>query len=310
MAPPLRGVAEGLDPAHLLAAAHGLQQVGRRDRLQELVVCPLLGRRPMVAIAAERQQPFVVLLGKQRHTARKVGARADHGELVRRHDTGHPVGAGRVGDIDSKAGLLRALVAQLLEPGRDPRRAPGRRDDQFRGQIPLRARGIANPNSADPLAVRGGAQPARLAARSQLDVGEAPHPAPHVALDERPAGGDPYRPERRASQFVPGVGAAEIVDRREGGGPVLDHLVADSRKKLLDDLLAAHQQSVRLAALRHGTAALGARRQLVAVDHRDLLEGVGEHARREQAGDAAADHYRPFADPSHESDVSNYPKTR
>jgi hypothetical protein len=58
----------------------------------------------------------------------------------------------------------------------------------------------------------------------------------------------------------------------------------------------ARPQPVRVPALRHGAAPLDPVRQRVAVEDRDALVGVRDRTRREQAGDAAADHHRVLAE--------------
>jgi hypothetical protein len=63
------------------------------------------------------------------------------------------------------------------------------------------------------------------------------------------------------------------------------------------------QQRVRVAALRHRAALFADRGQLVALDHRDAVIALGQHARGEQAGDAGPDHHGVVADPRHVSNL-------
>ncbi len=60
-------------------------------------------------------------------------------------------------------------------------------------------------------------------------------------------------------------------------------------KKLHEDLLSAIEQPVHMAALRHAFPRLGALRQRIPLDERDLGEVIGQHPRRQQARHARAD---------------------
>ena len=69
-------------------------------------------------------------------------------------------------------------------------------------------------------------------------------------------------------------------------------LVHHLREIVGEDPVARRQQAVRVLALRHALAVLGAVADLVALDQRDALEMVGERARRAEPGHAAAQNNR------------------
>ena len=69
-----------------------------------------------------------------------------------------------------------------------------------------------------------------------------------------------------------------------------DEFVAQPRQQPFHHGQAARPDAVRVAALRNAFARRRIRGWMVALDQRDPFETIGQHARREQAGDAAADH--------------------
>ena len=72
--------------------------------------------------------------------------------------------------------------------------------------------------------------------------------------------------------------------------PLRNEFVAQAGKQLFQEFAAAHQQSVRVPALRHARAVLGLVRQLVAFQDNDIV-GLAEHASRQQPGDSPTYHH-------------------
>src|SRR6185503_3413128 len=79
---------------------------------------------------------------------------------------------------------------------------------------------------------------------------------------------------------------APHVDWRGTGS---EQLLAHAAEQPTDRVLTSQQQAVRMATLRHAAPRLGPFAALVALDHGDRLEKIGEHARGQQPRHAAAD---------------------
>jgi hypothetical protein len=68
-----------------------------------------------------------------------------------------------------------------------------------------------------------------------------------------------------------------------------EQFLANAAEQPRDRILTAQQQTVRVTALRHAASMLGPFAALVALDHGDGLEIVGQHTRGQQSSHAAAD---------------------
>ncbi|MFD0592049.1 hypothetical protein ACFQZ4_05345 [Catellatospora coxensis] len=124
------------------------------------------------------------------------------------------------------------------------------------------------------------------------DVGQGADPGAQAGLQQRAAGGDAHQPGLgfldHLSVEVPAEAGAEVA----GGDALGDQRGGESGEQLLQDLLPAGQQRVDVVTLRHGVPRVRAVGEQVAVDDGDGVVGVGEHAGRQGAGDAAAEHHR------------------
>jgi hypothetical protein len=81
----------------------------------------------------------------------------------------------------------------------------------------------------------------------------------------------------------------EITDRRH---PSRHQAGQEPREQLVQNLRAAGQQPVSVSALRHALARHPRLRQHVTLDHRHLLEGIGQHPGRQQPAHAPPKHHR------------------
>jgi len=117
-----------------------------------------------------------------------------------------------------------------------------------------------------------------------------------VALDQRAAGEQNVGSHRLACHLVAGDHEADLTHRLARLRPGRVQLVGDPGQQLLDRVLPARQHHVRMAPLRDRLAALADDRQLVALDDRHPLVGVGERSGGEQARHAGPDHHGVFAD--------------
>jgi hypothetical protein len=77
-----------------------------------------------------------------------------------------------------------------------------------------------------------------------------------------------------------------------------DQLGGEAGEQLLQGLLAAGQQRMGMPAVGDATAVGAGGGELVAVDHRHLRVGVGEHAGGQQSRHAGPEHDRVVADPA------------
>ena len=75
-----------------------------------------------------------------------------------------------------------------------------------------------------------------------------------------------------------------------------DDVVLDAVEQLDEGAHAGQQQHVQMPALRHPGAGYRLVRQVVAVEHDDVVEELGQRRRRGEAADAGADHDGPVAD--------------
>jgi hypothetical protein len=98
---------------------------------------------------------------------------------------------------------------------------------------------------------------------------------------------------------VTGNGKAEVAEPLDGRRPVLDQLVADPGKELLELVEATRQQGMYVATLGHRAPVLVSRGKRVAVDHGHALVGVRQGPGRQEPGDAAADHDGVVSHPVH-----------
>src|SRR5580704_10476166 len=71
----------------------------------------------------------------------------------------------------------------------------------------------------------------------------------------------------------------------------LAHRIFEPREQRAQLAPPAVEQGVRMPALRHALAMRGALGQLIALDQRDALEMIGQHARHAHPADATADNY-------------------
>ena len=83
--------------------------------------------------------------------------------------------------------------------------------------------------------------------------------------------------------------------RSSDEGAALDEVGAEARQQLLEDLEAAGEQAVGVAALRHALAVHRLGRHLVAVDDGHAQTVFAQDPGGEQPGDAAADDDGVFA---------------
>jgi hypothetical protein len=182
-------------------------------------------------------------------------------------------------------------MAEPLEPGRQPRGAPPGGHHEIGVDELLRAAVGArqHPHAGDAPARRR--EPGDVAALTDLHAGQRPHAPPHVALDQRPAGQHGGLADRDPCERMARDGEVHLAHRVVEVRAVGRQLAGDAREELLKHLLAAREQRVDVAALRHRPAALAHRGQLVALDQRDAVVGLGERAGGEQPRHARADHH-------------------
>jgi hypothetical protein len=81
---------------------------------------------------------------------------------------------------------------------------------------------------------------------------------------------------------------SDATDARAAG----PEIVGETREEARQDALTRDQQPVRMTGLRRGRSHREGVADGVALEHQDFAEVIGEHSRRRQTGDAAADHYR------------------
>ena len=124
----------------------------------------------MAAVARQRQQPEVILLGEERDPPRGYRAGAAQDQLVTQRSRQKAVITTCVAEIDLQGVLPRSLVPEICQPGGHPRRAPSRRDDQvgrerFLGALICAAE---DPHPGNAPAIRCGRQPQSLGADRRL----------------------------------------------------------------------------------------------------------------------------------------------
>jgi len=303
-APHARREAVRRDVVERLGGGDRVEHVRRRDRRGEGGEGVRIVRRAVRgAVAAEREDPAAALLCEQEQRARALGDGADQDQLVGiERAVRQPQVPARVAHADRELLLRRACVAEPLEPRRQPRRSPARRDHEVGREELLRAAvaALQDPHARDPVAVRPRRQPKRVAAVDQLHARERPHAAADVALDEGSAREQRVRARRGAREPVAADDEARLRERLAGRRAGGHELLAESGQQRVEAGLAVRQQRMRMAALRDRLAPLEAGRKDVALEHRHALVGVHQRARREQPGDAAADHHRVLSDPSHQ----------
>ena len=81
--------------------------------------------------------------------------------------------------------------------------------------------------------------------------------------------------------------------------PALEHHPLEAGEQRVELVSPAREQRVHVAALRHARPLQRAFRERVAIDHRDPLEKIAQHAGRAEARHAAANHNRVLV--SHQS---------
>ena len=72
-------------------------------------------------------------------------------------------------------------------------------------------------------------------------------------------------------------------------GKSVEEILPQAREQPLEPPQPACEQTMPVAALRHAAAMRRRDRQHVAIDDRDAAEALAQHARRHEAGHAAAD---------------------
>jgi hypothetical protein len=119
-----------------------------------------------------------------------------------------------------------------------------------------------------------------------------------VALQHRAAGAQGDQPAGRLLEPVAVQVPAAVGHRVPDRDPTGDQLGGEPREQLLQGLLAACQQRVDVAALRDTPPVGAGGGELVAVEHRHLPVGVGEHPGGQQPRHARPQHHHAIADPA------------
>jgi hypothetical protein len=102
---------------------------------------------------------------------------------------------------------------------------------------------------------------------------------------------------------------ARVGQQVPGRRPVGDQFRGESGKQLLQGLLPARRQRVKVAAMGDAPPVHGCLGQRVPVDHRHLPVAVGKHLGGEQPRHACAEHHRAVSDlPVHRSHLLCTPK--
>jgi len=164
-----------------------------------------------------------------------------------------PVGPGGIAKPDPHLLGVRPRVPECLQPDRGAGATTGGVDHQVAVEHLLGgAAGPAqHPGPGDPATVGRCRQPDDVAGVEERHVGQGPHPGRDSALEQRPAGAEHDQSGGRLAEpvtvEVPAAVGQEVPDRHPGG----DQVGREGREQLLQGLLAAGQQALDVAPVRH-----------------------------------------------------------
>lgn len=214
------------------------------------------------------------------------------GQSVAERAGGEPVAACGVADVDPHRFLLGPCVAQRLEPSRRARAAPGGVDHEVGLERLLGAPvGAAQQaDASDPPAIGRAAQARHVAWWREAHSGQGEDPGADAVLEQRAAHADERQARVGPGEAVPAEQQTSVGEHVADRDAVRDQVLGQAREQLLERLLSAREQGVDVPRLRCAAPVIRARREIVAVDDGHLAVGIGEHARGEQAGHAAAQH--------------------
>ncbi len=161
-------------------------------------------------------------------------------------------------------------------------------DHEVRAQC-LRPAGALQLHARDRGAVVRREEPEDTTAGLDADAVHRLDPPAHAVFELRPRDSRREEPEVALREgIVAGSFDEEIEPRSYADGSDAIELVVESRKQLFEDTLAACEEHVQVLALRHARAGVGAPVEGVALEDRDMVEEIREHARRREAAHAAA----------------------
>ncbi len=130
-------------------------------------------------------------------------------------------------------------------------------------------------------------------------IGERQQPAADMAFQHRTRGQQPDHVARHRFQRHAMPDPTDIADDIAASAAGSDHLVGPAGKEVLDHFATACQKSVSVAPLRHALARDVGDREMIPLQHRDLIVEVRQRPRGQQAAHAGADDDGVLADPCH-----------
>ena len=271
-----------------------------------------VARRLLVESASDRDQPTPVLDAEEKRST------LDQRRLSGHHDADDVEAAvaleqaRRVGEVAADGGLLGRGEAEVAQPTWRPRAAARGVEHQVGGERRGRPRGVLDAYRGDPPVVD--LEPGDADSGTHLDAGYPLEPAAQRPFEQHPAlavdvdaeiarlglkeGAVVRAPVGQVGNQVP----SDATDARAAS----PEIVGETREEARQDALTRDQQPVRMTGLRRRRPHREGVADGVALEHHDFAKVVGEHSRRRQTGDAAADHHRSIREGfSHHARVSH-----
>jgi hypothetical protein len=193
-----------------------------------------------------------------------------------------------ISDLDG--GFIRRRPPRRSEQAQCEIASSSSIDDQIGGQrlaIPV---GILAADCGHRRAIRRGYEVADAATRTQADIGVPVHALSRRQLDQRTGHGinEPAEIALRERIVTRHLGSNVKGDTKRHR-PGARELLFEAGKQLVKRMLAASQQRVNMPRLRYSGPVSGVWRQGVSFQYDDLLEVIGERARRRQTTHPSSD---------------------
>ena len=254
----------------------------RREVGQKLRV---IGRRIVAEEAADADGPGVVLQ-RNDHAVAPVrrAASNDDAELAAELARLAAIGARHVADADLDLVLDRTLIAELLEPCRARRAAPGSIEHEIGVERLLRPSLDAHTNAGHTIFGRACRESLHRAILDRAHVRQLQHTTTHVAFQHGTARQQPDQIALALRQRDVVTHPRDVVGDIAEQATALGHdLVAVARKKFFEHDTATRQQAVGVAALRDALARDIVFRERVALEDGDGCVEIRQRAGSQQA---------------------------
>ena len=240
----------------------------------------------------EGDQAAAPLDQRQRTTTRTVrrgGGEED--EIVAQGTRVEAVPAARVPDADLEALPGRRAVPGRLEPDGQAGAAAGGVDDEICVYPLLRAPVDATDDVGphDASTIRSGGQSYDVPAAQEADPGQRQDPAANRRLEDRSTHADGGQSGPALSEPKPAEADAGVREHVADRSARLDELGREPGEQLLEHVVTSREQPVQMACLWSAATRPGGGAEQIPVDDDHLGVGLGEHAGREQPGDAPAE---------------------